>query len=111
MEIFAVLASWMPYLIGMIINGVLAGICFYGWSETRLRGWRLMAIASVIRVVDVLPRLYAQTLIRSAGPADFGRWMRNLAVVDLAITPITALLTIGGLLLLLDDVRRLLRRT
>jgi hypothetical protein len=110
MELLAALAMGMPYVIGLTINGALAGICFYGYRETRLRGWRLMAIASLIRVADALPRLYAMTLLRSAGPAEYGRWAQRLAVVDFAITPITALLTIAGLLLLLDDVRRLVRR-
>jgi hypothetical protein len=110
MEIVATLAMAMPYVIGLTINGALAGICFYGYRETRLRGWRLMAIASVIRLVDGLPRLYAMTLLRSAGPAEYGRWIQRLAVVDFAVTPITAIMTIVGMLLLLDDVRRLVRR-
>jgi hypothetical protein len=110
MEIFGVLALWAPYLIGLTINGVLAGVCFYGHHETKLRGWRLMAIASVIRVVAVLPRLYAQTLLRNQGVAEYGRWVKALATIDFAITPLAALLTIGGLLLLLDDCRRLVRR-
>ncbi len=108
-EAFAGVFAAAPYLIGLLFNAVVAGVCFYGERETAMRGWRLMGIAAVIRVVMTLARLFVMASLRSMAPTDLGHWLQMLGIADFAVTPITAILTIIGLLQLLDDARRLRR--
>jgi hypothetical protein len=104
------LALLSPFLVGTIINGIIAGVCFYAFRETRLGGWRLLALAGVVRLLAQLPHLYGAIAVRTQSAASYGRFAMMLGVGDLLVTIVTSLLTIGGLYVLLDECRRLLRR-
>jgi len=107
---FAALALLFPSFLVFVIHGTIAGVCFYAASETRLRGWRLLAWSSVVHIVAQLPHVYTTIAIRTESASTYGRQVMMLRWLDLPVTVATSVLTISGLYVLLDECRRLVRR-
>jgi hypothetical protein len=101
------LGSW-SLLVGLAINGAIAGVAFYGFQQGRARrGWAMLAAAFTLRAVSALPHAYATwRLTAGATTSEYSRLLMQLGWVDFALTPLSALLIIGGLLALVEESRR-----
>jgi hypothetical protein len=97
------LGAWVPFLIGLLVSGFAAGVCFYGWRETRLRGWRMLGSAFVVRFVASLP----SALMRARLFDGFSDWVAGISLIDFVATALAGLLVIGGLYALVDEYKRL----
>ncbi len=99
------LGMWVPLFVGLLASGFAAGVCFYGWSETRLRGWRALGAAFVVRFVAAL----ASGLARARLFGGFSDWMAAVSLIDFVASGAAGLLAIVGLYALVDEYKRLRR--
>ena len=108
LEFLGILIPLIQYFVTFIFNILIIVISSFGYKVKKSKGWLLLIVYGVVRLLLDIPTLFSVFAIRFFGIAGYGKFMYGFSIVTFLFQIAASVLLIAGLFLLLKEYRGLI---